>query len=188
MLLDKRKNIALLHNPKTGGRFASRYSNYMENACISYINRNINYHFRHIPAENIHEYIENISEYTTYVVVRNPYDRFVSAVFFAFDKVFGRDVMTSIDNALDLLEKNPDLLHDKRKPWFNPQSYYMPEGGNILRYESLEDWTTLSEIAGFDPVLIKIKPSYVLTDTQKKRIANLYRPYDNKVFKLYNIQ
>lgn len=187
MLINVKDRIILLHNPKTGGRFR-------ENACKE--------RYFHTPSIELKKPVQDISHityeeakyamptfpmYKVITVVRNPYNRFASAVNFCFEEVFGgRGLEKSVNNALDLIEKNEiGFIFSKEKPWFCPQSFYAVEGVEILRYESMDDWKRLCDLLKFDIRQVDIKSSYRLSKKQKARIRGIYECYDKEIFKLY---
>lgn len=186
MIINVKDRIILLHNPKTGGRFRNGACNnrYYHTPSIE-LKLPVKSTVEHIVYKDAKKSIaDTFSLYKVYTVIRNPYDRFVSAVNFAFNR-FETDMESNVDNALTLLEADKSILFSHERPWFNPQSFYLGEGVHIFQYESEDDWREIARMLDFDFSLVKIKPSYDLTDEQKKRIRDIYYPYDKAIFDIY---
>ena len=189
MMINVKDRIILLHNPKTGGRFrenacGNKYFHSPSSIELKKPIRNVS----HITYDQVAEAMpDTFGMYKVFTVVRNPYDRFVSAVNFCFDSVFeGCGLGKSVDNALSLIEKNKiGVLFSMEKPWFTPQSLYMSDNVNILIYENPKDWETICKMLKFNFGEVKIKPHYVLSDKQKERIKAIYEDYDKQIFEIY---
>lgn len=168
--------MILLHNPKTAGRFLTK----------ALADRGVNpyAHGFHVKYADVAKHNPNARILT---IVRNPYNRFASAVGFCYSNVFRDGKEPSVDNALDHFEKNPEFMFTKEALWFNPQSYWYGDRCEILQYESMEDWNKLHKLIGIDLNTIHIKEDYDLTDLQKSRIKRLYLPYDKLLFDLYKL-
>lgn len=188
MLINVKERVILLHNPKTGGRFRGNVcgNKYYHTPSIE-LKKDIR-NVSHVSYEELREAMpDTFGMYKIFTVVRDPYDRFVSAVNFCFDNVLAEyGLEKSIDNALSIIEKNgTGILFSLRKPWFSPQSLYIGENVEILKYENIEDWGLLSRMLKFDKRLVHIKPHYGLSKTQRERIRNIYYDYDKNVFNIY---
>lgn len=189
MLINVKDRIILLHNPKTGGRFrgnvcGNKYFHSPSSIELKKPVRNVS----HITYDQTREAMpETFDMYKIFTVVRNPYDRFVSAVNFCFDSVFEEcGWEKSVDNALSLVESNEvGVLFSMDKPWFTPQSLYMGDKVEILKYENTDDWERLCRMLKFDFREVKIKPHYVLSGEQKERIKAIYGGYDKQIFEIY---
>lgn len=189
MLINVKDRIILLHNPKTGGRFRGNVcgNKYYHTPSIE-LKKDIR-NVSHVSYEELRKAMpDTFGMYKIFTVVRNPYDRFVSAVNFCFDNVLTEyGLEKSIDNALSIIEKNETgILFSLEKPWFSPQSLYIGENVEILKYESIEDWGRLSRMLKFDKGLVHIKPHYELSKTQRERIRDIYYDYDKSIFNIYN--
>lgn len=191
MIANEEKKIVLLQNPKTGGRFkAKALSNGFERYEVT------EYHCNgclkkpvfpfHITYEELREYLgEDWRKFDIYTVIRNPYNRFVSAVNFKFKAIFKEKENPSIDHALDVIEDNNHALELKKDTiWFCPQSKWLGEGVKVLRYESIEDWNFLCELMGICKDEVHIKQDYILAEEQKQRIRQLYKD-DESIFNFY---
>lgn len=186
MLINVKDRIILLHNPKTGGRFreGACKERYFHTPSIELKKpvRNIS----HITYEEAKEAMPTFPLYKVITVIRNPYNRFVSAVNFSFNEVFGCNLEKSINNALDMIEKNEiGVLFSSECPWFCPQNLYTGEGVEVLKYENMDDWKRLCDILKFDITQVNIKSSYRLSRKQKNRIRGIYEAYDKEIFKIY---
>lgn len=191
MIINEDKKIILLQNPKTGGRFkAGNLSNGFERYEITeyYSNgekKSPIFPF-HITYKELKEFLgKDWGKYSVYSVIRNPYNRFVSAVNFKFRSIFKEKEKPTIDHALDIIEDNKNIINiNKNTIWFAPQIYWIGDSVKILRYESIEDWNFLCDMMGFCKDDIHIKEDYVLTDKQKERIKQLYKK-DKSIFEIY---
>ena len=189
MMINVKDRIILLHNPKTGGRFmgnvcGNKYFHSPSSIELKKPVRNVS----HITYDQALEAMpDTFGMYKVFTVVRNPYDRFVSAVNFCFDSVFeGYGLEKSVDNALLLIERNEiRILFSMEKPWFTPQSLYMGDNVKVFKYENPGDWERLCRMLKFDFNKVKIKPHYVLSDEQKERIKAIYGGYDKQIFEIY---
>lgn len=187
MLINVKDRIILLHNPKTGGRFR-------ENACKERYFHTPSIELKkpvrdisHITYEEAKDAMPTFPMYKVITVVRNPYNRFASAVNFCFEEVFGgRGLEKSVNNALDLIEKNEiGILFSSKYPWFCPQNLYTGEGVEVLKYENIDDWKRLCDLLKFDITRVDIRPSYRLSQKQKDRIRRIYKVYDKGIFEMY---
>lgn len=191
MIINEDKKIVLLQNPKTGGRFkASNLSNGFERYEISEYycdgeKKSPIFPF-HITYNELKEFLgDDWEKYSIYTVIRNPYNRFVSAVNFKFRSIFKEKGKPTIDHALDVIEKNKEVLKLKKDTiWFTPQSRWLGNGVKILKYESLEDWDFICDLIGICKGNIHIRAEYGITDEQKKRIKQLYKE-DKLIFEMY---
>ena len=189
MMINVKDRIILLHNPKTGGRFRGNAcgNKYFHSPSSIELKKPVR-GVAHITYDQASEAMpDTFSLYKVFTVVRNPYDRFVSAVNFCFDSVFeGCGLVKSVDNALSLIERNEiGILFSMEKPWFTPQSLYMGANVKVLKYENPDDWKTLCRMLNFDFGKVRIKPHYTLSEEQKERIEAIYGVYDKRIFEIY---
>lgn len=82
--------------------------------------------------------------------------------------------------------KQDVLLRNKRIPWITPQSYYIAEKVELLRYESESDWEKLLGIFGLSAYKehLKIAKDYEIPDAIREMIEKLY-PEDRELFLMY---
>lgn len=94
--------MILLHNPKTAGRFLTK----------ALADRGVNpyAHGFHVKYADVAKHNPNARILT---IVRNPYNRFASAVGFCYSNVFRDGKEPFVDNALDHFEKNPEFMFTK---------------------------------------------------------------------------
>lgn len=194
MLVNKGEKIILLQNPKTGGRFKAReksngfkeylLQNYVEDGEV----KKTVYPW-HVMFHELKSWLgDDFKNWTIYVFVRNPYDRFVSSNNYKFKSTFGKTKAPTFDEMITEVELHPEVIteHKDKHVWYLPQSYWIGSGVRVLRYESLDDWRIICDLMGIYISEIRIKPSYPLTDTQKSRIKALYRE-DEQIFKMYGL-
>ena len=186
MIINVKDRVILLHNPKTGGRFRCRAcNNKYYHAPSAELKAPVKGMLSHLTYADAKKAIaDTFYLYKVYTGNRKPYDRNVSSVNFAFN-VFETEMEANVDNALTLLEADNSILFSHERPWFNPQSFYLGEGVHIFQYESEDDWRGIARMLDFNFSLVKIKPSYELTAEQKKRIRDIYYPYDKAIFDIY---
>lgn len=140
----------------------------------------------------------NIKNYTVYSMVRNPYDRFVSAVKFknfGDRKKISDEVLNSlIEDELSKIEENSNYLKigggdldDNLHIVIVPQCYWLGENVKLLKYENLDDWKVICDITGTPIDTIHIKSGYSISEEQKRRIKKAYYEYDKEVFDFYGL-
>lgn len=84
MIIDKKRKVICLHNPKSGGSFLRKIyiEKYGETDAtqwwLPYTRKN-GTDLGHISYDDLPRFIPNFQEYRLFVMVRNPYNRFVSA-------------------------------------------------------------------------------------------------------------
>lgn len=69
----------------------------------------------------------------------------------------------------------------------NPQSCFIGDDVELMRYEDTETWKYLCSFLNIDPVSVKIKEHYRISDTLRSKIKELYSKCDSIVFNMYNI-
>lgn len=195
MLVNEDKKIILLQNPKTGGRFKAGECNngFKEVLLQNYVDENgeikpIVYQW-HVMYHELKSWLGNdFDNWTIYVFVRNPYDRFVSSNNYKYKSTFGKTKLGTFEEMIVEAENHPDIVteHIDKNVWFLPQSYWLGDKVNILKYESINDWKIICDIMDIDINSVHIKKSYPLTDNQKERIRKLYHE-DEEIFKMYGL-
>lgn len=191
MIINQDKKIVLLQNPKTGGRFRanSLSQGFKRYEIIDFICNGNPYKTVfpfHLTCTELQKYLgDEWDIYHKYTVIRNPYNRFVSAVNFRFRSVLRETSIPDLDRALDIVESNPNILQlQSNTIWFCPQCNWVGEGVKILRYESVDDWIFLCDMLGICKESIRIRSDYNLTEEQKRRIRQLYKD-DEFIFNFY---
>ena len=83
--------------------------------------------------------------------------------------------------------KQDVFLRNKRIPWIAPQSNYMADKVEILRYESESDWEKLLETFGLSAYKdrLAIAKDYAIPDDIRKKIEKLYQE-DRELFLMYS--
>lgn len=218
MLIDGVNKVIILHIPKTGGRFRRSYVSSKTNFVLMK-----NWHITYDSINSKNVYIRNvvmrprvkvvgdtctylnpidqdfdIKNYTVYAMVRNPYDRFVSAIKFKNfgdrKRISNEDLNNLINSELDKIEKDPNYIQfgggdhsDRFQIVMVPQSYWLGDSVKLLKYENIGDWKTICDILGTPIDKVHIKNSYNLTEEQKRRIKKAYYEFDKKVFDFYGL-
>lgn len=196
-ICEKKKTI-LFHNPKTGGQFIRRQLDRHGLSANAYefwgpYNREINTDLGHINRFTIGRYFAEYRQYQLMTFVRNPYNRFISAMSTArgnhtrMAAILHKypDPLTFL-HYLDHLNyyEQDRILRSPEVPWFNPQSYYVGEGISILRYESEEDWQTICRIFDISETQVRIKSDYPFNQEAYDILRRLYFD-DAEIFEMY---
>ena len=242
MIVDQKRKVIYLHNPKSGGSFLrdSYIEKYGETDATKWWKLFSEEHgtdLGHISYDDLSRFIPGWENYRLIVMVRNPYNRFYSAV-----KELRKQKSPSIkasfiqnrhpgyllrdeDEEWSLAKKiyeffrlicpgtythrlwkllrvstdefckqvfrfksggQDSFLRNKRIPWLNPQSDFMGEKVEVLRYESLSDWEILLEAFGLPEYRgkLKVAKEYDIPGPVCEMIRKLY-PEDSLLFDLY---
>lgn len=185
MLIDNVNKTLIIHNPKTGGGF-----------CIKN-NNNKNVELVHCWSENVfgkklHPFyteissIEKYKDYKKIVIVRNPYDRFVSAFNFFKPTICSCYNISSIEEYADYLLCHKEELYSREIPFVNPQSCFIGDDVELMRYEDTDTWKYLCLFLNIDFGSVKIKEHYHISDDLKSKIKELYSERDSVIFNIYN--
>lgn len=190
-----------LHNPKTGGTFLRHRvleKNSRSTVMLNWApyNREVNTDMGHVNMHHLRRFVPDCDDYRIITFVRNPYDRYVSffnssinnsAYIKNFYSQLGNDplkfaefVQKSNYITQDRILRNPEI------PWLNPQSFYLNEKVEVLRYECLEDWNKAGEWLDFSTEKLVIKPPYEVKPELLEVLKEIYWE-DAGVFKLYNL-
>lgn len=199
LIIDDSSKTIFLHNPKCGGTF-------LEKAYVAHnpdVARRMffglhgaetNTDEAHINALTLPRFVPNFKEYQIMTLVRNPYNRFVSAFNTApyFDPLarhiwnkHGRDPQAVCEYLLSCdFQTQDNFLRNPKRPWFMPQYLFMGADVKLFRYESQEDWAYIFDRLGIRNVNVKIKPDYNIDDSTKAMLRDLYFD-DRRIFEMY---
>lgn len=201
LIVDEPTKTIFLHNPKCGGSFIKRM----------YLNRNPNYpeplhrlrnrydieinvHGAHIDYYNLPRFIPDYKDYKLISFIRNPYNRFVSAMHWSAGsnpkiKQLMQEYLKDIKKicqhliSLDYTEQD-SYLRNYNIPWTMPQSRFSGQDIITLKYESKQDWNFLLNLYNINNAEIKIKEDYSIDAETKKMIRQLYYD-DEEIFDQY---
>ncbi|MCD7968760.1 MAG: sulfotransferase family protein [Alistipes sp.] len=171
MIVHELTKTIYLHNPKCGGTFLQKeyerhHPNYSFSLYWSLPNPETNLDTSHIHIKAIPRFFPDYKDYKFITFVRNPYNRFVSAIKTGagldgeLNKVF-----SSLDHDPNkickfLLAQNyrvqDSFLRNYSRPWFLPQSCYFDNSTIILKYESLADWQFIMNLFGMKDSQVRI--------------------------------
>lgn len=196
-ICEKNKTL-LFHNPKTGGQFIRRELARcgMEGNAYEFwgpYSREINTDLGHINRFTISRFFPTYKQYRLMTFVRNPYNRFISAMSTARGNHFRMAailreypeplVFLRYLDSLNYYEQDR-ILRTPEVPWFNPQSYYAGKGVTVLRYESPEDWKIVCDAFGIENAPVRIKPDYPYQQEAYDILRRLYFD-DEEIFEMY---
>lgn len=184
------RHIIFIHIPKTAGRS-------IVTSFEQVLDSNITFH--HIGHQNISRYLEIESKHSTYpidndtlyfTVVRNPYDRFLSA--FYFHKNDSREELKAFNNPNDFaLALNKNYTHDYwRQTWFIEQNdkvrfkmFYMERLNELVAYFK-EEYNIILNIPHSN---ITEHPCFNILDNNTINIINDWFDQDFQMFKYVKI-
>jgi hypothetical protein len=186
MIIDNR--VLFLHIPRTGGRFLS-YNFQKHYYCTSW-NFKEKWFNKEVPHLNMIEnnaYYVSTRMYDTFTIVRNPIDRFMSAICYT-NRVNKKCLSYMFENETSFFKTVNDLrLNNSLSNWFEPQVNFIDYDTHIWKYENgfkteFNQWLqstvnlTLHPISEAEQQSLRSKTPSVLdlTDTQKQYIQNYY--------------
>lgn len=199
MIVNDSLKTIYLHNPKTGGTFFRKiYSQcYSPDEAYKYwkvFEEEYNADLGHINYLNISRFVPDYREFRIITMLRNPFNRFVSAwkesclhrsVIAEINKRYHGDIENITGYLLSLNFYSQDLiLRNNRLPWLQPQSYFVKANTIVLHYEVPEDWFFLLNVFGIRYPQVNIRNDYVLTGPARDYIRRLY-PEDEGIFDWY---
>lgn len=199
MIVDEQIKTIFLHNPKSGGTFFRKVYTDAHHTDQAYrylrlYDERVNTDLGHISLGNLPRFVPDCDEYRILSFVRNPYNRFVSALETTYlhntlIRQLGEDCRGDVKQIcrclLSLSAYRQDMmLRNRRIPWLNPQSNYADHRTIVLRYESLADWRFLFHVFSVGEPEVRIKADYILDDETKSLIRKLYFD-DVNIFRLY---
>ncbi len=199
MIINDSLKTIFLHNPKTGGTFFREiYSQwYSRDEAYKYwkvFEEKYNVDLGHINYLNIARFIPDYREFRIITMLRNPFNRFVSAwkeaclhqsVIAKINNQYHGDIESITEYLLSLNFYDQDLvLRNNSLPWLQPQSYFIREGTIKLYYEIPEDWFFLLNAFGIRYSHVNIRNDYTLTNQSYDNIRRLY-PEDGEIFEWY---
>lgn len=199
MIVNDSLKTIYLHNPKTGGTFFREiYSQwYPRDEAYKYwkvFEEKYNTDLGHINYLNIARFIPDYREFRIITMLRNPFNRFISAwkeacmhhsVIADINKQYHGDIEAITGYLVSLNFYDQDLvLRNNCLPWLQPQSYFVREDTIKLHYELPNDWFFLLNVFGIRYPCVSIRKDYVLTPPSINHIRSLY-PEDEEIFKWY---
>lgn len=198
MYIDKKNKIIFLHNPNCGGRFIRQCLSQQDELTSAYkywgpYTRELNTDLSHINKHTLPRFFPEWKEYKVVVLIRNPYNRFMSAWNVARGNNFKILRLSSIYNSpfaflkyIDSLNyyEQDRLLRSPEIPWFNPQSYYIDNKFLTLQYENPDDWKILFKLLEIKNAKIQIKANYPFHNDIYKLLKKLYFE-DVDIFNIY---
>lgn len=199
MIVNDSLKTIYLHNPKTGGTsfremYGQRYSEDEAHKYWKVYGERFNADLGHINYSNLARFIPDYLDFRIITMVRNPYNRFVSAwkeacmhypVILEMNEKYGGDIEAITDYVSSLNFYDQDLfLRNKQIPWLEPQSLFIRERTIVLRYEVLADWAFLLNVFDIHNENIHIRADYNLSPRSRENIRALY-PEDEALFELY---
>ena len=203
MIINEEKKIILLHNPKTGGLSFEIYINIFNkknNIRIYHNNKGVfNYIWcDHATFNMVYDIYGD--EYTYYTFIRNPYNRYISAINYIKDehmwnndlgeKSFLLSPTDKIGNLNSIILNKETIFNIQDGLWYPHllyQSEYINNKVNILKYESNEDWEIIKKIFDIPNYKVKIKKNYDISKEEIKLIDFLYREKDSEIYNIYNL-
>lgn len=189
MYIDRENKVIFLHNPNCGGRFIRRCLSQRSDITSAYkywgpYTRELNIDLSHINKYVLSRFVPDWKDYQVVVLIRNPYNRFMSAwnVARGNNKKIRRlgieyNSPLSFLRCVDSLNyyEQDCLLRSPEVPWFNPQSYYTDNEFLVLQYENIEDWKLLFNLLGIENIgNIRIKPDYPFHSEMDNILRKLY--------------
>jgi len=156
MLINKTKKFIFFHNPKACGKVIRKYI--LENAdqdeivLFRGISKKDNIDLAHIDQSMLFDYIDfSVAGYYKFSVIRDPYDRLVSAynwltnyaAIMCKKYVLDRNI-NFLEDILDYLDANPDEVWNPLLPWFKPQYVYTHKDSKV-NCDLLVDFHNLEE-------------------------------------------
>ena len=159
-------------------------------------------------------FVPESEEYRITVMIRNPYNRFYSAVKefllrlknvggvlkypelmaeeYAESNLLTKIYLLSICPVNDICNQifrcsdQNFYLRNKRIPWLNPQSYFLGKNVEVFQYESENDWLKLLELFDLSEYQnrLSIARDYNIPEEVREMIEKLY-PEDRKLFRMY---
>lgn len=201
MIVDETTKTIFLHNPKCGGIFFRKchfkcHQNHVSRDYLKLYDEEFNVDLGHINLNNLPRFIPDYPDYKIIAFVRNPYNRFVTALkTAATHRVIIKNIGNRFDwdirkicnylSSLNYFEQDK-LLRSTSIPWLNPQSFYVNSSTITLRFESLSDWQFLMNIFKVTGAQVHIRPSYEMDNETKSMIRELYFD-DELIFKMYDL-
>lgn len=199
MVIDESSKVIFLHNPKCGGTFfRNSYLNcHGSDKAHDYwklYDEIVHTDLGHINLRNLPRFVPDFMDYKIITFVRNPYNRFVSALKTAAELVpdiseIGRKCQWNIEDICNYIStlnyrEQDFLLRNPCIPWLNPQSYFIAPHVITLQFESYNDWNFLLNVFRITDANIYIREDYKLNDYTKGLIYDLYFD-DENIFKIY---
>lgn len=199
MIVDEQMKVIFLHNPKSGGTFLREAYTKARGSGQAYrylrlYNEDVNTDLGHINLGNLPRFVADCDQYKILSFVRNPYNRFVSALQTTclhnplvrrLDENCCGDVKKICRCLLSLSAYRQDMiLRNRRIPWLNPQSNYADHRTIVLRYESAADWRFLFNVFRIENAEVRIRGDYPMDEETKRLIRELYFD-DQVIFRLY---
>lgn len=200
MIVNDSLKTIYLHNPKSGGTFLREiYSQwYTRDEAYKYwkvFEEKYNTDLGHINYLNIARFIPDYREFRIVTMLRNPFNRFVSAwretclhhkVIANINNQHNGDIERITEYLLSLNFYEQDLiLRNNGLPWLQPQTYFVRENTIKLHYELPGDWFFLLNVFGIRYPHVKIRDDYPLTNRSYDNIRKLY-PEDEDIFNWYD--
>jgi len=197
MYINEESKVIFLHNPRCGGTYFRRIclSNGKRAPYWSDYSEETNVDMAHISLRNLSRFIPDYKDYKIISFIRNPYNRFVSALTKANSENtesndifirYGTDVKKFCQYLCSLNYYDQDMiLRNQAIPWLLPQSNFSDVNTLTLRYESLSDWNFLFNIFNISGATVNIKEDYELDRETMRMIRELYFD-DEEIFCLYD--
>jgi hypothetical protein len=162
----KMKHVIFIHNPKSAGSSILKVIKRDKTEGIKW------HHFGHMPAFIIRRRTgpELFREAIRFCVVRNPYDRLVSAYSYLNGMAPGHRHWESDKNDALFIQSFSDFkdfvkngIEDcRRRLHFPAQAYMVSMANEILRFENLDhDWSIFQEKIGMDQTELPIRNSSI---------------------------
>lgn len=199
MIIDEETKVIFLHNPKCGGIFFrnchfNSHHNHASSDYLKLYDKDLNVDLGHINLSNLPRFVPDYQDYRIISFVRNPYNRFVTALRTAalhrsviknMGELYNWNTKKICEYLLSLNYSEQDaLLRNLSIPWLNPQSNYVNPSTITLHFESRADWSFLMNIFKVTNADVHIRPDYELDDDTKKLIRDLYFD-DEAIFNMY---
>jgi len=202
MIIDKKFKVIFLHNPKCGGRFFQNLcEKYRGNSIIRYEGvywtEKTNVTLTHISLINLPRFVPDYKEYRLITFVRNPYNRFASAV----EMVRNLKCTPILNKHLELCDfdtkkfclylkslnyyEQDQILRNQPADLLLPQHYFAGNNVITLKYESEYDWKFIFNLFKIPEYKLRIKEDYTLDDETKRIIRELYFD-DEQIFQMYD--
>lgn len=198
MYINEKNKVIFLHNPNCGGRFIRHCLSLQGDVTSAYkywgpYTRELNIDLSHINKYIISRFFPAWKGYKVVVLIRNPYNRFISAwnVARGNNKKIRR-LSLEYNSPLSFLRyvdrlnyyEQDCLLRSPEIPWFNPQSYYADDKFITLQYENMEDWEQIFSLLGIKNGNVKIKVDYPFQNEVNNLLKKLYFE-DGLIFEKY---
>lgn len=198
MYINEKNKVIFLHNPNCGGRFVRRCLAQQGDITSAYkywgpYTRELNIDLSHINKYTLPRFVSDWEKYQIVVLIRNPYNRFMSAwnVARANNKKVWRlsckyNSPIAFLKYIDCLNyyEQDCLLRSPEIPWFNPQSYYTNNKLLTLQYESEEDWQLIFKLLRIKNANLRIKADYPFQKEINDLLKKLYFE-DKEIFEIY---